>query len=111
MHSKAKRIMTPGMKRCIRCHKVITNKMHKLPWCTEGEGNCQDAMNAMSFTGEDVMRILLAAMPPQVENPKQGVLIVDVQAVIKAIMIDVKMILPLEDDEKDKPKKPILLGL
>lgn len=54
-----------GRRFCVRCQAPIDNQFRKKQWCID----CEQQLQAMTFTGEDALTMVVAIMPPTPPHP------------------------------------------
>lgn len=98
---------------CVRCQEPIFNAFRKREYCLD----CEIILDGMSFTGTEVLEMVLAMMPPMPPNIPKGVIpgvpIATVLQVAARVMMQ-KGIFPQPETDKDEgsgPSKPPLIGV
>jgi hypothetical protein len=87
---------------CIRCHGTINDQYRAEPWCEE----CSVVLQGQTYTGEQVLELIIAMMPPTPPNPDQVIRVYKVQEVCRDVMIQVGILLPHKTDRPLPPPDP-----
>lgn len=84
---------------CVRCRETITDDYRAQPYCE----SCEEWLLAQSYTGVQVLDLVMAMMPPTPPNKDQVIRVLKVQEVCRDVLLQVGILLP---HKSDKPLPP-----
>lgn len=98
---------------CIRCMKPIFNAFRRDPWCDD----CNTELQLMSYTGEEVLQLVLAMLPPMPQHLRPGAVpvvpVATVNQIAHKVLVEKGLLNNIEpdNDEGSGPSKKPLIGV